>query len=217
MFRSEIDAENFFKYLNSKHPNIKFIMEKENNKFLPFLDVLVKNEGRSFTTSVYRKKIAIGLFTQYNSFTPFSYKIGLIKCLVHRAFKISSSYVIFHNEINKIKNILQKNMYLSFVIDNQIKRFLEMQYTTISNEKIVNNNKKVYFKLPYTGTFSNATKIKLNQICDKYCKNINIVVAFSPLKIGSFFSCKDSIPKMLFTNLLLQAVMLVTLAKPSAT
>ena len=221
MFRNEIDAENFFKYLNSKHPTIKFTMEKETNKFLPFLDVLDKNERRIFTNSVYSKKTATGLFTQYNSFTPFSYKIGLIKCLVHRAFKISSSYIIFHNEINKIKNILEKNMYPIFVIDNQIKRFLEMQYTTINNENTVNNNKKVYLKLPYIGTFSNATKIKLNQICDKYCKNTNVVVAFSPLKIGSFFSCKDSIPNffnpMLFTNLLVQAVMLVTLAKPSAT
>ena len=109
------------------------------------IDVLVKNESRIFTTSVYRKKTAIGLFTQHNSFTPFSYKIGLIKCFAHRAFKISSSYIIFHNEINKIKNILQKNMYPIFVIDNQTKKFLEMQYTTIRNENTVNNNKKVYF------------------------------------------------------------------------
>ena len=158
---------------------------------------LLKNKGRIFTTSVYRKKTAIGLFMQYNSFTPFSYKIGLIKCLVHGVFKISSSYIIFHNKINKIKNILQKNMYLIFVIDNQIKRFLEMQYTTINNENTVNNNKKVCFKLLYIGTSSNATKIKVNQICDKYCKNTNILVAFSPLKIGSFFSCKNSIPKFL--------------------
>ena len=52
-------------------------------------------------------------------------------------------------------------MYPIFVIDNQIKRFLEMQYTTISNENIVNNYKKVYFKLPCIRTFSNATKTKL--------------------------------------------------------
>ena len=50
-----------FKYLNSNHSNIKFTMEKETSKFLPFLDVLVKNEGRIFTTSVYRKKMALGL------------------------------------------------------------------------------------------------------------------------------------------------------------
>ena len=77
-------------------------------------------------------------------------------------------------------------MYSIVVIDNHIKRFLEIQYTTKSNENTINNNKKVYFKSPYIRTFSNVTKIKLKQICDKYCKNNNIAVAFSPLKIGSF-------------------------------
>ena len=52
-------------------------------------------------------------------------------------------------------------MYPIFVIDNQIKRFLEMQYTTISYENTIINNKKLYFKLHYIGTFSVATKIKL--------------------------------------------------------
>ena len=97
--------------LKNKHPSVKFTMEKETNKFLPFLDVLVKNEGRIFTTSVYMKKTSIGLFTPYNSFTPFSYKIGLIKCLIHSAFKISSLHIIFYKKTNKVKNILQKNMY----------------------------------------------------------------------------------------------------------
>ena len=168
MFINEIDAEHFSKYLKSKHPNINFTMEKETNKFLPFLDVLVKNEDRTFTTSLYRKKISVGLLTQYNRFIPFSNKIGLIKCLTHRAFKISNSYVIFHNEINKIKNILQKNIYLINIVDNHIK-VSRIQYTTKSNEN-VNNNKNIYFKLPYILAFSNATKIKLRHICDKYCK-----------------------------------------------
>ena len=68
MFENEIDAEKFFKYLNAKHPNIKFTMAKETNKLLQFLDVLVNNEGRTFTTLVYRKKTS-GLFTQCSSFT----------------------------------------------------------------------------------------------------------------------------------------------------
>ena len=88
---------------------------------------------------------------QYTNFTPFSYRIGLINCLIHRAFKIRSSYLIFHDEINKIKNILQKSMNPLFVKDKLIKRFLEMQNTTINNEKTINNNKKVYFKLSYIG------------------------------------------------------------------
>ena len=51
MFKNEIDAKNS-KHLNSKHHSIKFTMEKETNKFLTFLDALIKNEGRTFTTSV---------------------------------------------------------------------------------------------------------------------------------------------------------------------
>ena len=64
-------------------------------------------KGRAFTTSVCKKKRSVGLFTQYNSFTPFSYKIGLIKYLILKVFKISSCYIIFPYELNKITNILQ--------------------------------------------------------------------------------------------------------------
>ena len=78
--------------LNTKHHhNIRLTMGKETKKFFPFLNVLVKNEGRKFFSSVYRKKTPTGIFTQYNSFTPFNCKIVLIKCLIYRAFKISSS------------------------------------------------------------------------------------------------------------------------------
>ena len=50
----------------------------------------------------------------------------------------------------------KKNIYPIYVIDNHIKMFLEIQYTTIqyiSNENTINNNKKAYFKLPYIETF----------------------------------------------------------------
>ena len=91
--------------------DIKFSLEKESNKFLSFLDILIKNEGNRFSTSVYLKKTSIGLFTQFNSFTPMSYKIGLARCVIHRAFKINSSYITFHKESEIVKILLQKNMY----------------------------------------------------------------------------------------------------------
>ena len=132
MFQNEKDAEIFFEFLNCQHQNIKFTLEKENNKFLSFLDILIKNEGTHFLTSVYRKETLIGLFTHFNSFTPMSYKIGLVRCLIHRAFKISSSYIIFHYESEKVEILLQKKMYPKGVIDNQIKTFLDKQFTVDS-------------------------------------------------------------------------------------
>ena len=81
------DAEKFFEFLNCRHKNVKFTIEKESNKYLSFFDILIKNEGNRFSASVYRKKTSIGFFSQFHSLTPMSYKNGLIKCLIYRAFK----------------------------------------------------------------------------------------------------------------------------------
>ena len=67
----------FFEYLNCRHKNIRFTMEEQSNKFLSFLDILIEKEVNRFSTSVYRKKTSIGLFTQFHSFTPMSYKFVL--------------------------------------------------------------------------------------------------------------------------------------------
>ena len=81
------DAEKFFEFLNCRHKNVKFTIEKESNKYLSFFDILIKNEGNRFSASVYRKKTSIGFFSQFHSLTPMSYKNGLIKFLIYRAFK----------------------------------------------------------------------------------------------------------------------------------
>ena len=76
LFNCESDADKFFVFLNTHHPNIKFTFEKQFNKQISFLDVLITNDGDQFCTSVSRKDTAIGLFTNYLGFTPFSYKVA---------------------------------------------------------------------------------------------------------------------------------------------
>ena len=116
--RTEKDAEELFEFFNCQPQNIKFTLEKKNNKFLLFLDILIKNEGNRSSTSVYWKKILIGFFTQLNSFLPMSYKIGLVRCFIQRAFRFISSYITCHEELEKVKILLQKNMYPKNIISN---------------------------------------------------------------------------------------------------
>ena len=52
VFNNEDDANNFFIYLNTKHPNITFTMEKQIENKIAFLDVLVNNDGSNLHTSV---------------------------------------------------------------------------------------------------------------------------------------------------------------------
>ena len=49
----------FFNYLNTKHPNIRFTFEKENNGKLPFLDVLIDNSKDKLITSIFHKKLTL--------------------------------------------------------------------------------------------------------------------------------------------------------------
>ena len=78
------DANKFFEFFNTQHPNIKFTFEKQVNRQISFLDVLITNDGDQFCTSVFPKETAISLFTNCVGFTPFSYKVGLVRTLLHR-------------------------------------------------------------------------------------------------------------------------------------
>ena len=91
LMKSEDEANSFLVYLNAKHPNIKFTMEVEKDEKLPFLDVLISSKNDNFETSVYRKQTFTGLFMNFRSFLPETYKLGLISTLIDRIYKISQT------------------------------------------------------------------------------------------------------------------------------
>ena len=61
IFSSEHEAYQFFNFINSANPNIKFTMEKEHNNSLPFLDLLTQYRGLKLHSSIYRKPTFTGL------------------------------------------------------------------------------------------------------------------------------------------------------------
>ena len=134
-FRNSEDTITFFEYLNMCHPNIKFTMETEEKGQLPFLDVLLSKQSTSdnqcsCVTSVFRKKTYTGLLTNYFSFTPFKYKLGLIKTLTDRAYKINNTTQGFQNDIKNLSVILKRNLFPSWLIDKSVKDYLRKVKTT---------------------------------------------------------------------------------------
>ena len=53
LFQSKKQCTEFYEYLNSKHPNIKFTLEHENNNSLSFLDVNITRMNCRYRTTVY--------------------------------------------------------------------------------------------------------------------------------------------------------------------
>jgi len=63
------------------------------------------------------KETFTGLLTNYFSFAPQSYKIGLIRTLIDRVFKINNTWLGFHKDIVKLFFILRKNPFSVHLID----------------------------------------------------------------------------------------------------
>ena len=71
---------------------------------------------------------SIGLCTNFVSFTPYSYKIGSIKILIHRSYELSSSWTSFNEDISNVKLFLMRYMFPSHLIDKQVKCFLHNKF-----------------------------------------------------------------------------------------
>ena len=81
-FEKEQDSLNFLNFLNNKHPNIKFMSEKQVNHSIAFLDVFISGiDNQNLTLLTYHELTYTKLLLNFKSFTSFSYKISLIKCL----------------------------------------------------------------------------------------------------------------------------------------
>ena len=192
MLNSEQVADEFFKFLNSQHPNIKFTFEKQKDDKLAFLDVLISKTDQNFCTSVYLKMTSIALYTNFVSFTPHSYKIGLIKTLIHCIYEISSSWISFNEEICNIKHLLMKNMYTSYLIDKQVKHFLNNTFSTNHCNSVKETKIILYCKLPYIlATLPRTSKSYVRGFVKTFT---DIIIVFSPFKSGDLFSSTDCLP-----------------------
>ena len=196
LFKYERDALLFFNFLNSQHPNNKFTMEKETNKMLASLDVCINNKDPcNLLMSVHRKKTFSGLLTNFFSFTSYSYKIGLIRTLVDRAYKINTTLAKFNEDVRSLLQIFKKNQYPESLINRVVKSYPNNAQNSNTSTS-TNDTSTIYFKLPFLN-ISNFTQRKVRMLAKKYCKNLNIKLAFSSFTIKNLITVKDCVPRSL--------------------
>ena len=150
VFHTSRDMLSFFNLMNKQHPSITFTKEEEQDNKLSFLDVLLtQTTDGSIVTSIYRKPTFSGLYMKWDSFVPKSHKKGLVNSLVFRAWKLCSSYVLFHSEIMFVKELLMSNGYPANSIVLSIDFSVKSSQTLISCSLMVPI--RIYLCLPYVG------------------------------------------------------------------
>ena len=164
-FDNEQDSLNFLNLLNNRHPNIKFTIEKQMKHSIAFLDVFISGINyQNLTLQTYHKSTYTGLLLNFNSFTSFSYKISLIRCLIDMSLKICNNWKSFHADIESIKSNLIKNAYPPFLINKVIKKYHNYKFSSNQNQ-LKDTSDVHYFKLLYIGNLSHHIKNKLSKLC----------------------------------------------------
>ena len=169
-FDNEQDSLNFLNFLNNRHPNIKFTIEKQINHSIAFLmssfqvSIIKISHFRTFHKLTYT-----GLFFNFKSFTSFSYKISLIECVIDSSFKICNNWNSSHNDIENIKSNLIKNAYLPFLMDKGTKKYLDYKFSS-NQDHLKGKCDFHYFKLPCICNLSHHIKIKISKLCQVFCK-----------------------------------------------
>ena len=202
LIRSKEHISKLAEYFSGKHPNIRFTYELENNNTLPFLDVNVYRDAVTFSTSVHRKTTFSGVYTNFKSFMPDTYKSGLVSTLLYRAYMISSSFLSIHEEIEKLKKIFSKNGYPSKFVDKCVAAFLNKLYDKKVTVQTV-PKLDLMIVLPFLGTTSWKVKNDLTRTIKKNVPFAHLKIVFkSGRRLSSFFPFKDMFPKSLMSGVI---------------
>ena len=142
---------------------------------------------------MYRKTTFSGVLTNYFSFTAMRYKIGLIRCLIDRVYKINNTSKGFNEDLKKVFYILKRNCYLEYIINKVSKNYLDRKSMVTTDTPGEEESKLSYFKLPYIGKSSTAMSSRIKNICQKYCNNVDVRLVFLSFKLSNMFSTKDKL------------------------
>ena len=133
-------------------------MESEENNSLNFLDCNIRKvpEGNmliSFVLSVFRKPTFTGLGMNFHSETFMNFKLNNIRTLLYRAFKISSNWHLFHEELLFLLNFFTTNGYPKGLVFSICRNFINKMVVTRNTISTV-DKMKFYHKIPFINNYT---------------------------------------------------------------
>ena len=171
----------FLAHLNTQHPAIRFTVETESEKELPFLDLNVRRSDNILSTDVYRKPTHTGRYLDFRSNHPESAKRSVVRSLADRQQYITGGdYEKAKREAERVQGELASNGYPRSFVEQCIRRqprrpAAEQEWCTTAS-------------LPYVPGVSEAIRRILAPL------NIRTVSRPSPIKWMLMKGAKDKIP-----------------------
>jgi hypothetical protein len=193
--RNSKKEEEILSFLNKCHPNIRFTIEKEDKNRLPFLDTCVVRNINKYVTTLYHKKTFTGVYLNWTSLTAKKYKVGLVRCLLDRIWRICTTQEDRNEEVKKLKSILAKNQYPANIVNEIIRKYIEKKENgIISAATNILEDQKItrFIVLPFVNRKADDYAKRLKKLVSDNFQQVDFNVAFkSPRTIGDLFPYKD--------------------------
>ena len=199
LFESRDDALKFLDFINTLHPSIRFDMEEEKDGKLEFLDTVITRDPNSAAPNVSTKirKTDKGLFYHFLPSFRKQYKTNLISTLVYRVYRIASNMVIFHIDVELLKQRLKLNRFPSYLVDRFIGKVLNKYHANVqcSAPTYGPDKRDVVLALPYLGPLSIILRRRILRLVHRFYPTVNLRVMFRQgFRISNMFNYKDRFP-----------------------
>ena len=167
----------------------------QDNRF-HFLDVqLTQQPDRSFHTSVFIKPTDTGIYSDYRSHIPDTYKKSLVKTLVNRALKYCTTWEQVDQEIKRIQQAMANSGYPQFIVDNIINQ--KVTSFVDQEQRVETENITFFVELHNLCNFQQDKK-QLKGIVQEHVKavdteaKIKLQAYFKPYKLSAQFSTRPT-------------------------
>ena len=108
-------------YPNHAHPSVSFTMEIEKDGMLPFLGTQLLNRAPQIQTKVYVEPTNTVLLVHYQSHVDNRYKRSLLTTMIDRAYHLSSTWLYFSEECERLlKSLFSRLGYPHRLINSTI-------------------------------------------------------------------------------------------------
>ena len=195
----EDQIDKILKAFNSFHNNLRFTVDKFENKNVHFFDLKIMNNG---DINIYVKDTNSGLYINYNNYEPWHTKTAWVRALYGRAHKICSNENLFQKQVARIKKVMSWNGYPRYIRIKIIKR-LENRKNAKNNYTLEQENiATIFCRIPYAGvqgeTLIKNLVRKLQRHIDKPFKLRNI---YPTKKLSYYCNTKDKVPEFLKSHI----------------
>ena len=113
--------------------------------------------------------------------------------LLDRAYEINNTLLGFKEDVKKLSYTLKRNQFPEHLINKVSKACLYGVVTSTTacrdSDAPPDGIYTLYFKLPYLA-FSDFAQRKVRKVARRYCRNLNIKLAFSSFKIKTLMDVK---------------------------